>query len=483
MKLKKIEIEKFRHIENQTIDFGNTLTVISGLNGTGKSTILGLAGHFFVTPNSKIKTLSGKDFQTKQGEVFRLCPRYDYNQKYSYKCLIINNDNSQLEIVVNTRYMESANRLKFDIDGRKNKYKFPVIYLGLKRLFPNANEIKFNTFDSQFSKTEKAFYINEVKNIMLVNNTQSDVEQVITSNKNYYGIKTEKYAAAGNSAGQDNIGQIMTAILSFAKLPEKRGILLIDELEATLFPAAQINLVEKLYKYSKQFNLQIIFTTHSIEILKYLYQKKWSDVKINFLELKDNKVFNTVDPEIKYIEHKIKAEAVIKIPNIQKQLICEDELASYWIKGLLKGTSLLKDVNINFKNMNNGCIKQLAESNLKCFSNFIFILDADCKSKKEYKKIKNIIFLPGMYPPEVEMFKYLKNIPGSDNFWQNSQLFDYNACFNGYMDDSTETNKCKNWYNSRKQYFGRGLAKFFTKWKKDNINSTINFMNEIKAKI
>src|SRR5574344_1724458 len=105
------------------------------------------------------------------------------------------------------------------------EYKFPVIYLGLKRLFPNADEIKFNTINSDLSNTEKKFYINEVKNIMLVNNNQNDVEKVITSNKNYYGIKTNKYGAAGNSAGQDNIGQIMTAILSFSKLSARQGIL------------------------------------------------------------------------------------------------------------------------------------------------------------------------------------------------------------------------------------------------------------------
>ena len=64
MKLKSLKIKKFRHIENQTIEFGDSLTVISGLNGTGKSSILGLAGHFFTSPNKKQKSLLNKDFST-----------------------------------------------------------------------------------------------------------------------------------------------------------------------------------------------------------------------------------------------------------------------------------------------------------------------------------------------------------------------------------------------------------------------------------
>ena len=47
----------------------------------------------------------------------------------------------------------------------------------------------------------------------------------------------------------------------------KGGILLIDELDASLFPAAQIKLVEKLYKKSLELNLQIFYTTHSLEVL------------------------------------------------------------------------------------------------------------------------------------------------------------------------------------------------------------------------
>ena len=483
MKLKSLEIKNFRHIENQTIEFGDSLTVISGLNGTGKSSILGLAGHFFTSPNKKQKSLFNKDFSTIQSEVFRLCPEHDYNNTYEYNGYIEENpaDENNICINVKTRYMSTEKRLKFDINGRKNKYPYPVIYLGLKRLFPNANEVKFTTSNSELSNVDKKFYINEVKNIMVINNNHNDVERVVTQNKNYIGIKTDKYAAAGNSAGQDNIGQIITAVMSFKKFYCNGGILLIDELEATLFPAAQLNLINRLYQYSKAYNLQIIFTTHSIEIMKYLFDKNYVDVKFNFLELKNNKVINKKDASFEYIKHKIRVEARQKEEkeNI-KQIICEDELAALWIRGLINRTEISKKVHINYNNMNDGCIKQLAESKMKCFENFIFVLDGDCRNKSQYKNLKNAVFLPGDDPPEMVMFKFLHSLSDNDSFWQNEQLFDYNVCFNGYMDNPNDINRHKNWYNEKKEYFGRGLSKFFTKWKQDNNNSYQLFLNDLR---
>ncbi len=471
MKLKSLHIKNFRHIEDQTIEFGDSLTVISGLNGTGKSSILGLAGHFFTSPDKNQKSLLNKEFSTIQNEVFRLCPEHDYSNSYEYDGFIQENlDDEPIVFNVKTRFMPTANRLKFDINGRKNKYPHPVIYLGLKRLFPNASETKFNTINSELSVADKNFYINEVKNIMVVNDNNNDVERVITQNKNYIGMKTDNYAAAGNSAGQDNIGQIITAIMSFKNIYNNGGILLIDELEATSFPAAQLNLIGRLYKYAKAYNIQIIFTTHSLEIIKYLFDKNYSDVKINFLELSNGKVVNKKDATFDYIQHKIRVEAKQKneLKESLKQVICEDELAALWIKGLIKRTDISNKIHINYNNMNDGCIAQLAESKLKCFDNFIFVLDGDCRNKSQYKNLKNVIFLPGECPPEMVMFKFLYNLPDNDSFWQNDQLFDYNVCFNNYMDNPDDMNRLKNWYKERKENFGRGLSKFFAKWKQDN---------------
>lgn len=88
-------------------------------------------------------------------------------------------------------------------------------------------------------------------------------ETVKSNSKEFHATKTKEYNHLGNSAGQDNIGQIISALISFKRLQKelgnryKGGILLIDELDASLYPAAQIKLVDVLHKKSLELNLQV----------------------------------------------------------------------------------------------------------------------------------------------------------------------------------------------------------------------------------
>lgn len=68
-------------------------------------------------------------------------------------------------------------------------------------------------------------------------------------------------------------------MLSFKKLKRDMGadwdggLLLIDELDATLHPAAQLRLISLMEKEAKSVGYQIVFTTHSTVILKELSGK------------------------------------------------------------------------------------------------------------------------------------------------------------------------------------------------------------------
>ena len=61
--------------------------------------------------------------------------------------------------------------------------------------------------------------------------------------------------------------KLLITLLSFKKLKNKYkeqykgGILLIDELEATLHSSALRHVIAILMKYSNKYNIQIIFTT------------------------------------------------------------------------------------------------------------------------------------------------------------------------------------------------------------------------------
>lgn len=85
VKFKKIDsiyIEKFRTLADRTVVLGKNITLISGKNGTMKSSILGLIAHPFSSPNSA-KDVFGKSLKTDMRNVFRMSLAKDTNE-YKY---------------------------------------------------------------------------------------------------------------------------------------------------------------------------------------------------------------------------------------------------------------------------------------------------------------------------------------------------------------------------------------------------------------
>ena len=170
MKIIKLHVKNFRHIKNQTIEFGDKLTAITGQNSTGKSSLLGwVAQACDFKPN--IKTITGKNFYSKYSEIFRFCKDNDYSKEYSISLEYIEEGNKKIK-EMKTRYVpkteKGPERYRVDFDKRGIALDFPVIYLGLKRLIPLATEktishkeIKLTTEEkNSFSKLSKTVFTN-----------------------------------------------------------------------------------------------------------------------------------------------------------------------------------------------------------------------------------------------------------------------------------------------------------------------------------
>ncbi|PCI92821.1 MAG: hypothetical protein COB15_17240, partial [Flavobacteriales bacterium] len=120
MKLKKLHLENFRHCEKTVIEFGNRITVISGQNGTGKSSVLGWIAQLCDFKN-RFKRLNGEYFKEDFSKVFRFCPDKDFQNNYKVKFeyddggLVLN------EKIIKTRLLEASktakSRYRTDFDG------------------------------------------------------------------------------------------------------------------------------------------------------------------------------------------------------------------------------------------------------------------------------------------------------------------------------------------------------------------------------
>ena len=261
MEFTKLEIKKFRHIENEIIELGSIMTAIAGQNGTGKSTILGWIAQSCDAKLSN-KTLLNSTYKSKYSEIFRFCPEQDYNKTYELIIYYKNPNGLELEESkkMTTRLIQSENRYRVDFDGRGNALDFPLVFLGLKRLIPLATEKNINIIDSSFDKSDQLLFAKLAKEILFLTRENIKPESIKSTNKQIVAMKTDDYSHLGNSAGQDNLGQIISSLLSFNKLKNelkedyKGGLLLIDEIDATLYAGSQVKLVEKLFNLAKNLN-------------------------------------------------------------------------------------------------------------------------------------------------------------------------------------------------------------------------------------
>ncbi len=483
MKFTKLEVENFRHINNQTIEIGSVITAIAGQNGTGKSTLLGWiaqASDF----KSKSKTLLETYFKSKYSEIFRFCPEQDYNKEYNVSIFYLESEDEECK-KMSTRLIETENRYRVDFDGRGTALNFPVIYLGLKRLIPLASEKSISLQDFQLENSDRNHFAKLSKEILYITRDVVEAEFVKSTNKNMFAMKTSDYGHLGNSAGQDNLGQIISSIISFSRLKSELkesydgGLLLIDEIDATLYAGSQVKLIDKLYGIAKSLNVQIIFTTHSIEILEHLSKKTGDETKINFLKWNNKNAINEVNPNIELLKNVIRVQTGVSKKLEKIQFICEDAVAEVWCKSLINGTDLKQKIEIIKGPFPDGTLIEMANSRHPIFKSTNFILDGDAKENHNKRKIPRTAILPGTHKPEKVLFDFIFKLDDNDDFWDNDNNFTHQTCFGNFADKNH-----KRWFNdeSNQRYFGRGCSRLFNRWKRDNkkeVDKLIDDLNEI----
>lgn len=505
--INKIHIDKFRGFKDIEFELGKNLTVIAGQNGTQKTTILGLLSQpFSITnksnPIAKEKPLCGGNYKSGFSEKFKLSTKFDKPKGHSWTLYTQDTENPKFTVESIKR---DKNSIRFWKKGTKEKgsgyLQYPVIYLSLSRLFPLGEDENINTSTSiKLTEDENKLLSKWHKKILIIPGLNIDSWDYLESKqKNTIGVNTDYYDWKTNSAGQDNIGRILLAILSFKRLKEKhpdhynKGILVIDEIDATLYPASQIKLLEFLRKFSSNYNMQIIFTTHSLTLLKEACdlernEKLNGQLKVIYLQRVDKTIEVTKSPSYNFIRNKLNVtiSKTGKPPKIK--VFTEDKEGKIFLKGLLKNKRTKK---LDFLKCTMGCDNYLELVRKKIegfnFPESIICLDGDVRDDsnklKKTKKFKNIILLPGKKSPERIMAEMLSNEPESSEVWDKlSEGYNKQICFRDIDNDEIQENrkKAKDWFNSQKQYWGGNqyCSKLINIWIKKNREKYDDFIQE-----
>ncbi|EEW36716.1 AAA family ATPase [Granulicatella adiacens ATCC 49175] len=370
-------LENFRNFRDVIIPLGKKITIVSGVNGVGKSNILSL-----IASGSGISKRSslGSNFQPEFLDFFNIDQTEEYQDYKIYlkygqssesialtKRLSFKDDtgtNRGIRIIPRTtnKYLDGYTIKKAEEEAKSNfgvggagRVKIPTIYLSLSRLYPlgenkDLTHISKIRKNNPFAKEEvlniyREWYNSVIPGSIKLSDEISIIEKKACPRSSLH-MEIEGTPALSQSIGQDNIGNIISALIDIYLLSKESdyngALLCIDEIDVSLHPDTQIRLFELLKKLCNEISLQVIVSTHSLTILKESLkqeQKNSEDTKVIYLknpsmpivasiksyELLKNDMFNKINfqktlPKI-YFEDHVGRELFIQHVNALRNII------------------------------------------------------------------------------------------------------------------------------------------------------------------
>lgn len=253
--LKSVDFKRLKGLHDIKIEFSDKLTAIMGVNGIGKTTVIHALACVYQP--------DGNGENHKFPEFF--IPNTDAMWAGS-EFLVTN------EIMDGTK-TESKTYTYIKKDDRwaphyANRPKRNVYYIGIDTCLP---EIEKKTTMSKISYTSRDLSEKVDKKILeaaayILNKPYSNLLDNIYNKKHLLGVKLKsglQYSSLSMGTGEQRVLKILEKVIK----AEQYSLILIDEIDLLLHTYALTRLVKKLYELSESKHLQIVFTTHSTEMI------------------------------------------------------------------------------------------------------------------------------------------------------------------------------------------------------------------------
>ena len=507
--LKEIKIHKYRGFKDVSFKIGTQLTVIAGQNGTQKTTLLGMLTQMFTldpkSPMGGEKPLVGGNYRSDFINKFKFSPKFDKAGNHEWTLCF----DGMKDFTATSIWRKKENgTIRFWQKGThaagSGYIQYPVLYLSLRRLFPLGEDSKVDeSHGVELSDAEKKDYKKFHDEVLF--NVYEDAQPLYVegSEKQTIGVNTANYDWRSNSAGQDNLGKIVLALFSFKRLKEnypddyKGGILAIDELDTTLFPASQIKILKNLLSYASKNSIQIIFTTHSLTLIKEACKLqeeceanigRKGQVNVVFLQREDDHI--AIKERVGYgtIENDLCVQLAEK-PNTQVNIYTEDNEAWLLVYNMIpaKYKTVIKHVNAKL-----GCTQyiNMIEAKIPCFTSpeGLVVLDGDARQAKHYSRVeRKILLLPGAKSPEQEVAEWINGLSDTHSFWKSiNPSYTRQYCFQHYhYQDLSNRDNAKAWFQSQctKEVWGTKAHKMMKYWKKAHKDEVDAFVADFEKMI
>lgn len=289
--ISSLEIVQYRKLKDIRLPFVTGVNVISGTNGTCKSSVLHLISnaykrvkqsgneclsviaHVNAGMNCKIEALVKGDKKYRDpargiaGNLFSI--KYENGVGLGFRR---HNAPQEGRFSVKPQYARGAH---------EKLPEMPVFYLGLPRLLPCgelSDDVERKRVGKRLPSPYGEYLIELYKSLSGIEISAKHCVTNIASLKCREEFNTSIDGVDSNtiSSGEDNLLCIVRALVSlryyYETLPTKTGlsesVLLIDELDAALHPSMQEELCDVLRQYSTAYKIQIVCTTHSLTVLE-----------------------------------------------------------------------------------------------------------------------------------------------------------------------------------------------------------------------
>jgi len=372
--IKSVSIHEFDGAFSQVIKFDAGLNILSGVNGTGKTTVL-----------KRIREQLGTDRVQKDGTVSKILafsPKRNAEKKTVQAALqYIRQQNRTSESVLT----EASNRAiidhtfeKYESFGDLYSYEFQ------ERCRTGGDQIEvMKQLTIEYNLVVQSIFPEyEIKTDWNATNGSPDVKLITR-----YGVPLDlSLMSCGES-------EVLALIFNIYFNKNNTDVFLIDEPEVHLNWTLEKGLFTFFDKFSTENNKQIIVTSHSRVIFDQAFRNK-----TQFLVFRDKKVFAEQDPPKEVLEE-IAGETVAIISTTaptQKTFFVEDEFHKTLIEQLLNSYSktaeivIVKDASGMIANLYK-VLKGNHELNTKWINAYLMI-DGDGKDE-QYKKEERFIHL------------------------------------------------------------------------------------------
>lgn len=530
--LKQLRVGKtpFRKLKKLTLDFSPRITLISGHNGIGKSTILGLIANTSGLTKGKYRSYFDRTFQANLNEIIVIdydnefkeakengrlpAPLIDYEvngiETLTKRCALADRSaKSEARIVPRN---SSPSTVFESLDGSIEvgvamKVPLPTIYLGMTRVLP-LGEAEQGTVLSATRTMDDADrqLIADFMNAVILGN-RSDPSSITTNRvkgtSKASGHPKYDYDPRCVSLGQDSLGSIAMALASFQSLKRvwpdyPGGLLVIDELDSGFHPNAIQRMVTKLQEICDQLDLQVVATTHSTKLIEAVHPQGKKSPVDGVIYLSDTLRPTllqepTLDNILEDMDLKPQASSKPRKPVLKVYL--EDEEALFVFKvvaplGLRRKLSNDCRVSIKPIALGVGCDSLAGLSKRDAdFNQTIIILDADASGKRK-KHGDNILYLPsdGNKNPEQTLFAYLAEaLNDPDAFEDRLEAIRLNGA-NGdrlnaqmmnWKGDVSDRNAAKKWWSERKNFIRKW--KLFDLWAREHPTEVAKFQEDLSV--